>query len=349
MNSQKVISVCVPCYDRPDMLKQLISSFLKQKYKKKELIISDDSPGDSLKKVVESVGNADIKYFKNAQNLGYCKNFLKSMERAEGDYIVMLGDDDVFQSPDSLGRYVQVFDKYPKVSYVYSNLVQFSNKLKIEYLADIFSEDRLFERGEDAMKGIWTTSIFIPGLAVRNNVDLKKLYPTDDMLFPQLQLVGHIINQSSGYGIADFLIAGRAHPEQLGFYAIKGERIKGAEKHGTVELFTIFDRLANQYKFTFSSNFLARNLVDRFFIMMLKEKTIVGRQRVKQNYEAFCKASPFAKKSNKLKFSFVIAMVMPSWIINFIRVTTLKLIRFKQRQLFQNEEEKLRRMVGNVE
>jgi glycosyltransferase involved in cell wall biosynthesis len=344
MSILPTISVCVPTYDRPEMLEQLIASFIRQDYASKELVIADDSPNEIVQHVAKSSGVASLKYCHNKTNLGYGKNLLKALQCATGDYIVVLGDDDVFLSPHALSRYVDVFVRFPDVGFVHCNNVQFSNALTVENLVRYFEVDQLYHRGEDAMRNIWTTSTFIPGIAIRNDIPFADLYPKEDMLFPQVELIGHIVNRSSAFGIADFLVAGRAHPAQLGFYAIRGERIKGSERHGTLELLRIFARLSSQYRFDFGEEFLVREQIQRFSVTILKERLVVGRSGVRQNYRALCAARDSARHSMRLGASFVIAMGMPNFAIRVIRRCAIMSWRVRHRRQFREKQQLLRRM-----
>ena len=115
------ISLCVPTYNRADTLKQLIHSFLLQDYKHKELVISDDSSNDDVYNLISSYKDKNIRYYRNKPSLGFPKNFLNSLLKATGDYVITLGDDDVLFSTTTLSRYVEVFDHQPDVHFIYSN------------------------------------------------------------------------------------------------------------------------------------------------------------------------------------------------------------------------------------
>src|SRR5882757_3279723 len=123
------ISLCVPTYNRPETLKQLIHSFLKQDYRDKELIISDDTPNDSVEKLIKTYKNKSIKYFHNSPGLGFSQNLFKAIDHATGDYLIILGDDDVLLHKHVLSDYVKVFEEKPSVGFIYSNQVQFSTEL----------------------------------------------------------------------------------------------------------------------------------------------------------------------------------------------------------------------------
>jgi len=162
----KKISVCVPAYNRPDTLEQLIHSFIKQDYPNKELVISDDSPNNSIAALVKKYPKRGIRYVHNTPGLGFAFNLLHSLTLAKGDVIVILGDDDVFFSKKSLQEYVLIFDKHPSVSYVYTNAVQFSENLNIELEYKHFAVSTIYKKGDEAMRHMWLSSLFIGGMGL---------------------------------------------------------------------------------------------------------------------------------------------------------------------------------------
>lgn len=331
------ISVCVPSYERAGMLEQLINSFLHQDYELKEIVICDDSKTNSVKEMISTKFDniKNILYIKNEDNLGYSKNLLKCLESCNGEYILIMGDDDLFCSKSTLSKYVEVFNQNPKVNYIYSNQIQFSNELKTELVFSFFEKDTYFKSGKDSLVKMWLTSIFIPGIGLRNTKDFSAYYPTDSLLFPQLLLIGHLLNKYDSYAISEVLIAGRAHSEQLGFKAIQKKNIKQNERHGTVEILEIFDVLKEEYGIKFPKEIIEETLVKAFSTSILKEKMVTGNERMSENYNNFIKVSKVAKSSFKLKLSFLVAYILPVFILYLIKYLFYSLIKIKDIQKYQ--------------
>lgn len=346
-NNSKKVSVCVPTYERVDMVRQLINSFIKQNYKNKELIISDDSNTSSILNLIkkEFSNVKEIHYYKNKNNLGYCKNLLNSIKKAKGEYIIILGDDDAFLSVNAIDKYSLVFDQNESVDYIYSNQIQFNNKLQTEYIFKFFKEDTLFKKGFKSLSNSWLSSIFIPGMGLRNNKDFSSIYPTENILFPQVYMVGCIINEADSFGISDILIAGRAHEDQLGFMAIKGKNIKDNEKHGTVEVFKILDDLLLKYNLDFPKSIIEKQIVNSYSTMILKEKMVSNNNIIRFNYNNFINTSEHAKKSIKLKLFYIIALLLPKPIIKFIRYYFIKYNQISNHKIFNNINDKLKFIV----
>lgn len=262
------ISVAITTYKRPRMVEDLILSYQAQSLAESELLIVDDCVEDmETGAMVSRYQEKDprIRFIKNKDNLGYSKNFLKSLLESRGEYIVTLGDDDILLHEDALKKYVDVFDRNPNVGFVYSNILQFNGAYEMDYAYTHFEKSRVFGSLEDSLRGIWLRSCYIPGIGLRNSVDFASLYPKQDLLFPQVELIGKLLATSEAFGIGEFLIGGRAHDDQLGFEAVKGRRIKNNERHAAVELLEIFETLRLYYRDLGITFRLENDFVKKFF------------------------------------------------------------------------------------
>lgn len=121
------ISICIPTYSNPSSLKRLLDSIKLQNFKDYEVIITDDSPDDSVKEVVAQYQGYNIRYYKNPRSLGSPMNWNAAIEKAESDYIKIMHHDDYFTSPFSLQKIVNALQKYSFV-FVQSNHV-INNKI----------------------------------------------------------------------------------------------------------------------------------------------------------------------------------------------------------------------------
>jgi len=71
--------------------------------------------------VVESAQqHLEIKYQKNDANLGVARNVMKAVQMADGEFIWLIGDDDLLL-PDALQRLSELIDAHPSVDYFYVN------------------------------------------------------------------------------------------------------------------------------------------------------------------------------------------------------------------------------------
>src|SRR5438128_12549487 len=95
-----LISICIPAYKRTVELKRLFNSIVIQTFKDFEIVITDDSPEESVAILCnEYRSKLPIAYYKNKIRLGSPANFNQSIAKATGEWIKMMNDDDWFATP----------------------------------------------------------------------------------------------------------------------------------------------------------------------------------------------------------------------------------------------------------
>ncbi|MBZ7947030.1 glycosyltransferase family 2 protein [Campylobacter sp. RM9939] len=107
------ISIIVPTFKRPKLLKKAIKSIQMQNYEDLEIIISDDHSGDETKDIVQEMQKQDkrIKYFLNDKyKAGPNGNKNNGLDHASGDFVSFLDDDDELL-PNALEILMQKIDK----------------------------------------------------------------------------------------------------------------------------------------------------------------------------------------------------------------------------------------------
>src|SRR3990167_10535872 len=90
--NNKILSICIPTYNRPEELRRLLESVMPQMDERVEFVIGDD--GDELVtgKILADFPGADIIYFKNQKRLGFDANLIAVTARATGEYVWWCGD-----------------------------------------------------------------------------------------------------------------------------------------------------------------------------------------------------------------------------------------------------------------
>jgi glycosyltransferase involved in cell wall biosynthesis len=92
----QLISICIPTYQRPELLRQAIESCLKQTYSTIEIIIGDDSLDSRTEEIIQSFNCPDIiRYHHNKPSLGQADNVNRLFDLARGERLVLLHDDDL--------------------------------------------------------------------------------------------------------------------------------------------------------------------------------------------------------------------------------------------------------------
>jgi glycosyltransferase involved in cell wall biosynthesis len=109
---QPWVSFCMTTYKRPEFLRNQIRQLFSQTFTDFTIIISDNDPEASGKKIVDEFNDPRIQYATNEQNLGMVKSFNRSLARATSLYVVMITDDDPVY-PDMLQTLYDLTIQYP--------------------------------------------------------------------------------------------------------------------------------------------------------------------------------------------------------------------------------------------
>jgi Glycosyl transferase family 2 len=118
------VTVVIPTYRRPDMLRRAIASVTVQRYPG-TLIAVYDNAGDPATEAVtaEFAGSgAQVQYHAHGRNIGANPNFIYALDHVESEYFVILSDDD-FLLGGSLERGTAALAGHPEALFVASPVV----------------------------------------------------------------------------------------------------------------------------------------------------------------------------------------------------------------------------------
>lgn len=91
-----MISVCMATYNGESYIEEQLNSILEQLGEFDEVVICDDCSSDNTINVINSIGDSRVKVFSNEENLGYIRNFIKSITLAKGEVIFLADQDDIW-------------------------------------------------------------------------------------------------------------------------------------------------------------------------------------------------------------------------------------------------------------
>lgn len=146
------VSVIMGIYNTPskEMLEKSIKSILNQSYTDFELIICDDgSINDCFSWAKEICENDDrVIFLKNNKNKGLAYTLNYCLQKATGEYIARMDDDDISHL-DRFGKQVSFLDNHPEIGLVGSNMNLFDEKRAIwgkrKYPKYVKKEDFLYK------------------------------------------------------------------------------------------------------------------------------------------------------------------------------------------------------------
>ncbi len=118
-NTLPFVSVCIPSYNYAQYIAGAIDSVLGQTYWNFELVIVDDGSTDGTAQIVQDYEARCglIRFYRNETNLGMVKNWNRCLEIARGDFIKVMGADDLLE-PTCIEKSVNVLVANPAVTLV---------------------------------------------------------------------------------------------------------------------------------------------------------------------------------------------------------------------------------------
>jgi glycosyltransferase involved in cell wall biosynthesis len=130
------ISICIPTYNRAEHLKNCLHSIILNPAIANDNIqicVSDNCSTDETEKVVRHAQNKiRIKYDKKIKNYGMARNILKAVEMADGEFVWLLGDDDLLLT-NALEQIYNLVIKYPDIDFFYVNSFHLSTEYVLSY------------------------------------------------------------------------------------------------------------------------------------------------------------------------------------------------------------------------
>lgn len=119
-----LISVVVTTYNGEKYIREQLNSIYAQDYANFEVLVSDDGSSDATLEVLkefESKGN--FKWWQNASNLGYVKNFEYVISRAQSGFIALCDQDDIWYPYKLTELYAQMVSSGSWLIYSDADLV----------------------------------------------------------------------------------------------------------------------------------------------------------------------------------------------------------------------------------
>ena len=200
----KYISICIPSYNRPDGLLFLLNSIDPLLSDELEVVICEDKSPKRIEvreavRLFKASSKLNIRYFENEQNLGYDKNLRELISKAEGEFVIFMGDDDAF-GVGGLGNFINFIKEYRHLGYIMKTHT-FIHQDGKEELFKYFDYNVFYDPSETTVATLFRKSVFISGFTFRRSLAVPYLTDIfDGTLLYQIYLLSEIcINYSSAY------------------------------------------------------------------------------------------------------------------------------------------------------
>jgi glycosyltransferase involved in cell wall biosynthesis len=130
------LSIAIPTFNRAEFLRQNLIELQRQILlldQPVEVVISDNASTDNSENIVQEFLNEKIsfRYLRNSTNLGMDINVDLAIRACRGEYVLLLGDDDLLES-NAIEKILNCLHKYPDLGMIYMNFRVYDRNLENE-------------------------------------------------------------------------------------------------------------------------------------------------------------------------------------------------------------------------
>ena len=192
------LSICIPSYNRPNQLRNLLNS-IDCIPMDVEIVVSEDfAPKRAeVRSAVETFSASStytILYQENSENLGFDANLRRLVECASGEYLVFMGDDDLFV-PGALDQFISFVKKHCDKPYVLRSYITEHAGGRTEYFRYL-RKSQVLLAGEETVAWLFKRSVSLSGFTISREKALR--FATSDLdgtLLYQVYLMAQVCYQ----------------------------------------------------------------------------------------------------------------------------------------------------------
>jgi len=121
------ISICIPQYNRINLLLKGLRHIANQTYGNIEIVVSDDCSTDDTESEIKEFTKTykyPIVFFRFEENQGYDRNYRKCIELGTGDYCLVIGNDDTLNENNAIELLVNFLTKNNLPDIGYCNFIE---------------------------------------------------------------------------------------------------------------------------------------------------------------------------------------------------------------------------------
>lgn len=168
--SNIVLSFCIPTYNRAKSVSECIKRIILCQSEEIEIVVSDNASIDDTRDAVKKIGDPRIKYYRNDKNLGFDANVLKLVERATGDFLFFIADEDYIEL-EAIPWILKAIKRNRSITQILGTVGdKRPNHKKIYYAY----EDKILEPGHESLTEILFKNSYMSGIILkRQSLDVS--------------------------------------------------------------------------------------------------------------------------------------------------------------------------------
>lgn len=206
-----LISVCIPAYNRVEVLSELLDTIFSQDFDDFEIVICEDGSPQRTQ-IAEVVGRYSIirpnliRYFENSENLGYDGNIRNLIEKSQGKYCLFMGNDDLM-CEGALSKVADAVSRHQNIGVLLRSYAAFDGSpTNIVQTFRYFDRELFFPAGAETISTIYRRSVVIPGMVINRDAALRwATNRFDGTLLYQLYLVANILVEMNAVYLPDVI------------------------------------------------------------------------------------------------------------------------------------------------
>lgn len=214
------ITIAIPTYKRLNYLQEAVASALAQTYNNIEVLISQDPTENGLDRSLQVwchnliSQDSRVRYRFNSSNLGLAGNWNACVDAAQGEYIVIIGDDDRLL-PNFVEALLSVANKNTSVIFSNHYLI---NSQGGRLVSESYQWTKTYHRNsiptgkvDLSEKWVWRNSIPMSASLIKTH-DVKELRFKEDLNTPEIELFLRIAQKGSEFVfVPKYLLEYRVH------------------------------------------------------------------------------------------------------------------------------------------
>lgn len=160
------VSVIIPTYNGAPYIAEALASVCAQTFNDLEIVVLDDGSTDHTLQIVAQCHDPRLRIIRNSARLGLAGNWNAGIAQSQGEYILILHQDDRL-APTMLATRVKQLDENPRAGFAYGAYRLIDSAGQTLQIAQPFAVDHVWDGAEEFKHHIRKNYVQCPTIVVR--------------------------------------------------------------------------------------------------------------------------------------------------------------------------------------
>jgi len=154
-----------------------------------EIVVVDNDSPDDTEKVINSIDDDRISYYKNQTNIGVAMNIIETIKKAKGEWVFLLSDEDTVEinTMDRIIKDLSTEDN-SEIAVILGNVKNYDNSYLYQY------KNAKYLRGDEAICMVGFSHHYMSGILINKmHIMVEELdgFTPDHGIYPQINIYTH--------------------------------------------------------------------------------------------------------------------------------------------------------------